>query len=185
MRQSTLARHLTWISRSDRPHRVVYCVASARTHETHQLTRSRSRHQHHRLTHRPDRTDALTTRAISHVGCGALHPSLRTWRTNPSLRTIRSQHSAHRTRCAHILSPPRHTTLSCSPPHARHAPTLVAPPATRNLRSSSQRPPQPARGVPYHYTIPRVVVDQRRRHRGSVSFAPSLISPCVVPPHRR
>ena len=48
-------------------------------------------------------------RAISHVGCGALHPSLRTWRTNPSLRTIRSQHSAHRTRCAHILSPPRHT----------------------------------------------------------------------------
>ena len=118
-------------------------------------------------------------RAISHVGCGALHPSLRTWRTNPSLRTIRSQHSAHRTRCAHILSPPRHTTLSCSPPHARHAPTLVAPPATRNLRSSSQRPPQPARGASYHYTAPRVVVNQRRRHRGSVSFAPSLTSPCV------
>ena len=117
-------------------------------------------------------------RAISHVGCGALHPSLRTWRTNPSLRTIRSQHSAHRTRCAHILSPPRHT-LS----RARRLTRVTLPRSSHFLPpgtcSSSQRPPQPARGASYHYTAPRVVVNQRRRHRGSVSFAPSLTSPCV------
>ena len=146
MRQSTLARHLTWISRSDRPHRVVYCVASARTHETHQLPRSRSRHQHHRLIHRPDRTDALTTRDLA---CGMrrftpISPHLAHEPISPH-NSLATQRAPHKVRTHSLATAPH--TLSCSPPHSRHAPTLVALPATRNVQLQSTTTPTRTRRV--------------------------------------
>ena len=171
-RQSTLARHLTWISRSDRPHRVVYCVASARTHETHQLTRSRSRHQHHRLTHRPDRTDALTTRDLA---CGMrrftpISPHLAHEPISPH-NSLATQRAPHKVRTHSLATAPHNSlVLAASRASRSHARRTSCHPELAQFQSTTT-PTRTRRAISLHHSPCR---------RRSAAAAPWFRIVCTV-----